>query len=72
MKESCYWLLSQDWSFCFLPPGGYSNVKIFGYAEFLASLAILAVIFTLVGNAKTLALPSQFQRKRFVSQSPWE
>ena len=48
MEESCYWVLSQDWSFCFLPPGGYSNVKIFGYAEFLASLAILAVIFTLV------------------------
>lgn len=48
MKESCYWLISQDWSFCFVPLGGYSNVKIFGYAEFLASLAILAVIFTLV------------------------
>jgi hypothetical protein len=48
MQESCYWLLSQNWSFCFVSAGGYSNIKIFGYAEFLASLAILAVIFTLV------------------------
>lgn len=48
MQESCYWLLSHDWNFCFMSAGENPAVKIFGYAEFLASLAILVVIFTLV------------------------
>lgn len=47
MQQTCYWLLNESWNFCFTAVRDASYVKIFGYAEFLASLAILVIIFTI-------------------------
>lgn len=41
IQQSCFE------SFCFIPPDSVSNItKIFGFSEFLASLALLVVVFT--------------------------
>jgi hypothetical protein len=43
MKEkACYWLL------CFVPPEATSAPRVFGFAEFLAALALLVVLFTII------------------------
>lgn len=39
--EACYWL------FCFVPVGTGSAAKIFGFSEFLAAVALLAVVYTI-------------------------
>lgn len=41
MTESCYWL------FCFEPISKSPATKIFGFSEFLAAIALLAVIYTI-------------------------
>lgn len=41
-EEVCYWLL------CFVPPGANAGPKIFGFAEFIAALALLVVLYTVV------------------------
>lgn len=41
-EEACYWLL------CFVPPNANSAPRVFGFAEFLAALALLAVLFTII------------------------
>lgn len=38
--EVCYWM------FCFAPPGNNEGPKIFGFAEFIAALALLVIVFT--------------------------
>lgn len=40
--EVCYWLL------CFVPPGPSVGPKIFGFAEFIAGLALLVVLYMVV------------------------
>lgn len=39
--ETCYWL------FCFVPVGTNLATKIFGFSEFLAAVALLAVVYTI-------------------------
>lgn len=39
--ETCYWL------FCFVPVGTNHGTKIFGFSEFLAAVALLAVVYTI-------------------------
>ena len=41
MTESCYWV------FCFEPLSKISTPKIFGFSEFLAAVALLAVVYTI-------------------------
>ncbi|QDQ28228.1 hypothetical protein FNU76_18785 [Chitinimonas arctica] len=41
MKEVCYW------AFCFAPPSGSPPNKIFGFSEFLAAVALLAIVYTI-------------------------
>lgn len=41
-EEVCYWV------FCFVPPGANTGPRIFGFAEFIAALALLVVIYTVV------------------------
>lgn len=41
MTESCYWL------FCFEPVSKGPAIKIFGFSEFLAAVALLAVVYTI-------------------------
>ncbi len=42
MKEVCYWV------FCFVPASTSTGPSIFGFAEFIAALALLVVIYTVV------------------------
>ena len=39
--ETCYWF------FCFVPVGTNHGTKIFGFSEFLAAVALLAVVYTI-------------------------
>lgn len=39
--ETCYWI------FCFVPVGTNHGAKIFGFSEFLAAVALLAVVYTI-------------------------
>lgn len=39
--ETCYWI------FCFVPVGVNHGTKIFGFSEFLAAVALLAVVYTI-------------------------
>src|SRR6266542_5416442 len=41
-EEVCYSL------FCFVPPQATTAPKIFGFAEFLAAMALLVVLFTII------------------------
>jgi len=41
MTEYCFWL------FCFEPISASPASKIFGFSEFLAAVALLAVIYTI-------------------------
>ena len=40
-NEICYWL------FCFVPIAATPSTKIFGFSEFLAAVALLAVVYTI-------------------------
>lgn len=41
MSEVCYWI------FCFVPPDTDITTRIFGFAEFLAAVALLVVVYTI-------------------------
>jgi len=41
MNEICYW------NFCFIPISTSPAIKIFGFSEFLAAIALLAVVYTI-------------------------
>ena len=41
MNEVCYWY------FCFTPISTSHSIKIFGFSEFLAAIALLAVVYTI-------------------------
>lgn len=41
MNEVCYWY------FCFTPISTNHSIKIFGFSEFLAAIALLAVVYTI-------------------------
>ncbi len=45
MINSCYWLINPEWYFC-LSTSAPEDIKIFGFAEFLAALALLVIVFT--------------------------
>lgn len=41
IAEQCYWLL------CFVPPGEATSPKIFGFSEFIGTLALMVLVWTL-------------------------
>jgi hypothetical protein len=41
-EKACFWVL------CFVPPEATSTPRVFGFAEFLAALALLVVLFTII------------------------
>lgn len=46
--QSCYWFLNPELYFCLTPSLPEEVGKIFGYAEFIASLALLVIVFTII------------------------
>ncbi len=48
MDESCYWVLSPQWSFCFEQAKELVTPRIFGFAEFIAALALLVIVYTII------------------------
>jgi len=48
MNESCYWVLSPEWYFCFSQAKELATPRIFGFAEFIAALALLVIVYTII------------------------
>ena len=58
-----------NWGVCFAPLNGMGYVKIFGFAEFLAALALLVVLFTITdvrSKFRTAIVPGDLYRTTFV------
>ncbi len=47
MCNSCYWFISHAWLVCFTDVSPLTAPKIFGFAEFIGSLALLVIVYTI-------------------------
>lgn len=47
MCNSCYWFINHAWLVCFAKVSSSTAPKIFGFAEFISSLALLVIVYTI-------------------------